>query len=139
MSPELDEQDNFDFFKEKYSRPRSQAARQVERTVLGHEAGLNGYTTVEQAEELYEYLALMDNHHLLDVGGGHGWPGLHLAARSSCALASTDIPFEALREAKVNIAARSLQAANGVIAADGRALPFLSGSFDAIVHADVFC
>lgn len=45
MTPEIEKQDNFFFFQEKYSRPRSPAARQVERAVLGHEVSLNGYTT----------------------------------------------------------------------------------------------
>lgn len=139
MAPELDKQHNFDFFQKKYSRSRTQAAHQVERAVLGHEVGLNGYTTVEQAEELCDYLNLTVNNHLLDVGGGRGWPGLHIAQESTCGLASTDIPLDALREAKVNVEARGLQADTEVIAADGRALPFRSECFDGIVHADVFC
>lgn len=139
MALEPDKQDNFDSFQEKYSRPRTRAARQVERAVLGHEVGLNGYTTVEQAGELCDHLNLTVDDDLLDVGGGRGWPGLHIAQESHCRLASTDIPLDALREAKVNVEARALQADAEVIAADGRALPFRSECFDAIVHADVFC
>lgn len=139
MAIELDKQDNFDFFQKKYSRRRTQATAQVERAVLGHEVGLNGYTTVEQARDLCDFLELTVNNHLLDVGGGHGWPGLHIAQESACRLTSTDIPLEALREAKVNVQARGLQADTEVVAADGRALPFRSACFDGIVHADVFC
>lgn len=138
MAPEIEKQDNFNFFQEKYSRPPS-AARQVERAVLGHEVGLSGYTTTGQAEELSDYFKLTVNNHLLDVGAGCGWPGLHIAQRSFCSLVSTDIPLAALREAKTNIEARGLQANTKVIAADGRALPFRSAYFDGIVHADVFC
>ncbi len=39
---------------EKYARSRPDAVQQVERAVLGHEVGLNGYTTVEQAQALHE-------------------------------------------------------------------------------------
>ncbi len=133
MARNLDEQDNLDFFNEKYARPRSDARRQVERAVLGDEVGLNGYTTVEQAQALTDHLALLPTTRLLDVGAGHGWPGSHLAASSSCSLIATDIPVDTLRAAKRYIGQAS------AVSADGRELPFLSGSFDAVVHADVFC
>jgi cyclopropane fatty-acyl-phospholipid synthase-like methyltransferase len=139
MVPELEKQQNFDFFSEKYARPLTRTARQVERTVLGHEVGLNGYTTVEQAQALCDVLRLSPTDLLLDVGGGRGWPGLHLAQESGCRLTSTDIPLEALREAKAKIEERELRDKTDVVAADGRALPFRSRFFDAIVHADVFC
>lgn len=138
MAPEIEKQDNFPFFQEKYSRPQSPVARQVERAVLGDEVSLNGYTTTRQAEELRDHLKLTVNNHLLDVGAGRGWPGLHIAQRF-CGLVLTDIPLAALREAQTNIKARGLQATTRVVAADGRALPFRSAYFDGIVHADVFC
>jgi predicted O-methyltransferase YrrM len=139
MTPKIERQENFDHFVEKYSRPRSQAARQVELTVLGHEFGLNGYTNVERAEILTGYLLLSSNNRLLDLGAGRGWPGLHLAVKTGCSLLSTDLPLEALQETKANIKIRGLEKKTGVLAADGRALPFVSDYFDAIVHADVFC
>jgi hypothetical protein len=37
--------DSPEFFRERYGRPRLEGARQVDRSVLGHDAGLNGYTT----------------------------------------------------------------------------------------------
>ncbi len=58
MARRLDEQDNLDFFTEKYARPRSDAKRQIERAVLDDEVGLNGYTTVEQAPALADHLSL---------------------------------------------------------------------------------
>ncbi|NIR73212.1 class I SAM-dependent methyltransferase [candidate division KSB1 bacterium] len=139
MALEPVKQDNFDIFQEEYSRPRNQAVRQAERAVFGHEVGLNGYTTLEQAWELCDHLKLTVDDYLLDLGGGRGWPGLHIAQESHCGLVSTDIPLDALREAKVNVEARVLHSDVEVIAADGRALPFRSECFDAIVHADVFC
>ena len=45
-------QDNLDYFSGKYSETRSRTARQVERVGLGHEVGLNGYTTLDQAQAL---------------------------------------------------------------------------------------
>jgi len=139
MASKLERQENFDFFVEKYSRPRAEAAREVELTVLGHEVGLNGYTTVEQAEILSDSLELSRSKCLLDLGAGRGWPGLHVAQETKCSLISTDVPFEALLETKANIKIRGLVRTTNVVAADGRALPFVSSYFDAIVHADVFC
>ena len=127
-----DEQADRDFFATKYSRHRSGAARQVERVALGHEVGLNGYTTVPEAHALSDQLRLCPGNFLLEVGAGRGWPGSYVAHAHGARLISTDIPLDALREAKENTVA-------GVIAADGRALPLLTGGVTAIVHADVLC
>ena len=109
------------------------AVQQVECAVLGHEVGLDGYTTVEQAEALQDHLALSSSARLLDVGAGHGWPGSHLAASTGCRLVATDVPVDVLRAAKRYIGKAS------AVSADGRALPFPPGGFDAVVHADVLC
>lgn len=126
-------------FHEKYSRRRSEAARKVERAVFGHDVGLDGFTTVEQAESLCRYLSLGRGDVLLDVGAGRGWPGTHLAGSSGCRLVSTDTPWIALAEARTRIARRGLTQGSGAIAADGQQLPFRSASFEAVSHADVFC
>lgn len=139
MPRHLDEQDNLERFLEEYGRPLSDAAKQVERAVLGHEVGLNGYTTVEQAGALGTHLGLSHDSSLLDVGAGRGWPGSHLAALSACRLVSSDIPFDALKAAKGQLAAGGAQDRAHAVVADGRALPLGSNRFDALVHADVFC
>ena len=133
MARRLDEQDDLAFFTKKYARPPSDAGRQVERAVLGDEVGLNGYTTVEQAQALADHLSLLPTTRLIDVGAGHGWPGSYLARSSGCRLVATDIPVDALRAAKGYLDQGS------AVSADGCALPFRSGSFDGVVHADVFC
>ncbi|MFQ5679227.1 MAG: class I SAM-dependent methyltransferase [Gemmatimonadota bacterium] len=137
--------DSFDFFEEKYARPRTPTQRRMEREALGHDAGLNGYTTVEQARVLGERLALGSSSVLLDVGAGFGWPGSYIARANGCHLLSTDVPCAALQEARRAADSRdsphspTSPAVRRVVAADGRALPLRSRSIDAIVHADVFC
>ena len=133
MARRLDDQDNLEFFTEKYARPRSDAKRQLERAVLGDEVGLNGFTTVEQAQALTDHLSLLPTTRLLDVGAGEGWPGSYLARSSGCSLVASDVPLDALRAAKAYLEQAS------AVSADGCALPFRSGSFDGVVHADVFC
>ena len=46
---------------------------------------------------------------------------------------------EALAAAKDNLAKAGLAHDASVLAADGRALPFATGVFDGVSHADVFC
>jgi SAM-dependent methyltransferase len=128
-----------EFFRERYGRPRQEATRSVERRVLGHDVGLNGYTTVEQADALIQHLRLAPGQELLDLGAGRGWPGSHLAHRSGCRVVLTDIPLEALREAVSFVETRRVREHAWAVAAEGSALPFRAGHFDAVVHADVFC
>ena len=111
----------------------------MERAVLGHEVGLNGFTTVAQAETLCDVLPVTASGRLLEVGCGHGWPGFHIAHRHVCDLVGSDIPLDALRDAQTNAGVRRLGPRAVFVAADGRALPFPSAVFDAIVHADTFC
>ena len=133
------EADPVDRFREQYARPRGEVARQVEREVLGHEVGLNGFTTVAQAETLCDVLPVTAGGRLLEVGFGHGWPGFHIAQRRTCDLVGSDIPLDALREAQAKVGVRQLGARAVFVAADGLALPFRSAVFDAVVHADTFC
>ena len=139
MTSEITEKNSSYYFQEKYSRSITPAGREVERIVLGHEVGLNGYTTVEQAQELSRYLKLSADDHLLDVGSGRGWPGLQIVQDSGCRLAITDVPLEALHRAKINGQSRQLHHGVGILAGDARVLPFRSASFSGVVHADVIC
>ena len=133
------EPDPVDRFREQYAQPRGEVARRVERAVLGHEVGLNGFTTVAQAETLCDILPVSAGGRLLEVGCGHGWPGFHIAQRHACGLVGSDVPLDALLDAQANAGVRRLGARAVFVAADGRALPFRSAVFDAIVHADTFC
>ena len=139
MSDRSDPQEQREFFRQKYSRPQPDVGRDVERMVLGHAVGLSGYTTIEEADRLREVLLLEPTHRLLDLGAGRGWPGSHLAGSSGCRLVSTDVPVEAMREARANLEKAGLEDRYETVAAEGRALPFSSERFDAVVHADVLC
>ena len=124
---------------EHYARPHGDATRRVERTVLGHEVGLNGYTTFAQAQALCDVVGVQPGQRLLDIGCGYGWPGVQIARQHPCDVVFSDVPLDALREAKAYVGGDALRGRTDVVAADGRWLPFCAASFDAIVHADVFC
>ena len=124
--------DNVAFFEQKYAKSRAKAALRIEEAALSQTVGLNGYTTTEEAQTPCEHLDLAPAATLLDVGAGRGWPGSHVARTSGCRLVSTDMPWDALLAAK-------MRRGTEVVAAQGGALPFPGDTFDAIVHADVFC
>jgi methylase of polypeptide subunit release factors len=126
-------------FEERYGIRGSGAAALVEKRVIGAVWGANGYTTLAQAEELLDHLALRSTSRLLDVGTGRGWPALHLAQRSSCSVVGTDLPLSALRQARARAAREHLDERAAMVVASGGALPFRRHSFDAIVHTDVLC
>lgn len=138
MADRMEPQDDRERFEAYYTKDRTQIKRLIQIAALGTDLGLNGYTTVEEAETLVASLGLKPDSCLLDIGAGRGWPGSHIAKKSSCKLVSTDIPWEALTGARDEIEESDFEGCRQVVNADGRALPFRSESFDGIVHADVF-
>jgi cyclopropane fatty-acyl-phospholipid synthase-like methyltransferase len=125
---------------------RVAAAAEVERRVIGADYGADGYTTLAQADHLRQVLDLRPGERLLELGSGSGWPGLHLAKISGCALVMTDLPAdgepppgEGLRQALRRATADGLRERCAVVAANGRHLPFATGIFNVVVSADVMC
>ena len=112
---------------------------EAELAALGSDYGGNGYTTLAQAEDLGEALAIDRGDRLLDLGSGCGWPGLYLAARHGCEIVTAD-PVAGGAKASVARSARDgLERRHLAVVAMGAQLPFRSRSFDAIVHTDVMC
>ena len=134
-----DEHDALTEFRERYAIPTAEVAAEIERRVIGAAWGANGYTTVEQADELARRLDLGPGRTLLDVGTGRGWPGLYLAAQTGCHLVGTDMPFDALVAAARRARVESIDDRVGLIAAAGANQPLRPNSFDAVVHTDVLC
>ncbi|MFN2593651.1 MAG: class I SAM-dependent methyltransferase [Actinomycetota bacterium] len=125
-------------FAERYALGHREVLSMIERAVIGGDWGANGYTTVEQVNELAELLELDASKRLLDVGTGQGWPGLYLAKKTGCEVVVTDLPIEGLRPA-TDRAKREEIRALGAIVCSARRLPFGDRSFDALCHADVLC
>jgi SAM-dependent methyltransferase len=125
-------------FVEMYERPLSAAARSISLSVLGHEWGVNGYTTLSQADALSGVLATKTAS-ILEIGSANGWPGEYIAHSLSASIVVTDVLTAALRRAE----AADRSGADGSVVhacgADARQLPFRSGFFDALIHSDVLC
>lgn len=123
---------------EKYEAFASEAARRLRANALGTDA-VNGYTTLDQAAAIAEALGLSQDDRLLDLGGGRGWPGSHIAKSTGCRLVACDLPMKALADARSTLDEDGLDPRGVLVQADGRALPFGAGSFDGVCHTDVLC
>jgi methylase of polypeptide subunit release factors len=134
-----DEREARAHFGERYAIPTSDANARIEQAAIGAVWGVNGYTTVQQADELGRRLDLAPGRRLLDVGTGRGWPGLYLAARTGCTLVGTDMPLDALLSAARRALTEELADRVALAAAAGADQPFRPGVFDAIVHTDILC
>ena len=126
-------------FAQRYSVARNTANDLIERDVIGGVWGANGYTTINQADELGRRLMLCPGARLLDVGTGRGWPGLYLAQQSGCSVIGTDMPVEGLLQAAHRARREGIDDRVSLVAAAGAAQPFRSSSFDAVVLTDVLC
>jgi methylase of polypeptide subunit release factors len=126
-------------FGERYAIPTGDVNARIEQDVIGAAWGANGYTTVDQADELGRRLELGPRTRLLDVGSGRGWPGLYLARQTGCDVVATDLPVEGLLVARKRAHREGFGEQVSFTVAGGAELPFRPQSFDAIVHTDVLC
>ena len=139
MARTSEEQATFDRFSKMYESLQSDVRRGVERAVCGCDYGATSWTTLDEARKVGRMLALKGGKLLLDVGSGSGWPGIYLAQESGCDIVMTDLPLNGLRMAADRAAADQVTGAYWPAVADGAALPFRNGWFDAIHHSDVLC
>ena len=122
----------------KYARSMS-AWTALEEAAFGVAMGSNGYTGLEEAETLLAALAVPARARVLDLGTGRGWPAWLIAREGGHRVVGMDVPVEALRLARDAFETAGVAQRTLVCAGDGSALPFVSGFFDAVTHADVLC
>ena len=110
MTASMDERATRGDYAERYRlRASATVVDEAEREVIGDVWGANGFTTVDQAEDLRRRLELDTNSRLLDVGSGCGWPGLWLAQQTGCEVVVTDLPPEGLEVASRRAKAEGLR------------------------------
>jgi methylase of polypeptide subunit release factors len=126
-------------FSARYAVPTTDVAAAIEQRVIGAVWGANGYTTLDQADELAARLGLAEGTTVLDLGTGRGWPGVYYAARDGCRVVGTDMPVDALAAATRRARAEHVESRFSAVAAAGADQPFRPRAFDAIVHTDVLC
>lgn len=126
-------------FAAEYEQNAHPAFRALERTVLGCDYGGTSWTTREQADAIASSLDLHGGMRMLEVGSGTGWPAVYLASQRSCELILSDLPLNALKQARSRAAEEALESTVQAVSASGAQLPFASASFDALGHSDVLC
>ncbi len=134
-----DQQELIERFANDYRLGTAEVVRDIERRVCGCDYGGTSWTTRDEANRLGELLGLAPGVRLLDIGAGSGWPGLYLATTTGCEIVQTDLPLDGLKIAAARATADGLSETCRAAVADGAALPFETGCFDAIVHSDVLC
>ena len=139
VSSAPDKQALIERFTQEYRLGQAEVVRAIERRVCGCDYGGTSWTTRDEALRLGGLLGLAPGRRLLEVGAGSGWPGLYLAATTGCDTVLMDMPIEGLRIAAARAVADGLAETCRVAVADGAALPFETGCFDAILHSDVLC
>ena len=139
MQPTKDEKALRSKFARDYELGHLPALQEIERRVLGCDYGGTSWTTRDEAVRILALLGLEPGGRLLDVGSGSGWPALYLAQLAGCDVVLTDTPLTGLQMAIGRAKSDGLERRCGVLAADGAALPFREGVFDAINHSDVLC
>ena len=122
----------------KYARPMS-AWTALEEAAFGVAMGSNGYTGLQEAEELLAALAVPASARVLDLGTGRGWPAWLIAREGGHRVVGMDVPVGALHLARYAFETAGAAQRTHVCAGDGSALPFVSGFFDAVTHVDVLC
>jgi ubiquinone/menaquinone biosynthesis C-methylase UbiE len=126
-------------FAERHRLAGLDAMKATELESTGSDYGASGYTTMEQVGELARRLPLGPEDLLLDLGSGTGWPGLHVAKVTGCSVVVTDPVGEGPEAARTRARGDHIDDRASAVPADGRALPFRSWSFDALVHSDALC
>ena len=118
---------------------QSETMLEIERAVCGCDYGCTSWTTREEADDIGNILGLGPATRFLEIGAGSGWPGLYLAKKTGCEAALIDLPLEGMQAARERAEADGLADRCRIVQADGAALPFAGGSFDALYHSDVLC
>ncbi len=118
---------------------QSETMLEIERAVCGCDYGCTSWTTREEADDIGNILGLRPGVRFLELGAGSGWPGLYLAKRTGCEADLIDLPVEGLQAARKRADKDGLADRCRIVQADGAALPFPGGGFDAIYHSDVLC
>jgi SAM-dependent methyltransferase len=139
MARDIEEQALTERFAEQYRLAQSDVVLEIERAVCGSDYGGTSWTTRAEAGRVADLLGLGPGTRLLEVGAGSGWPGLYLARTTGCDATLIDVPLDGLRIAAGRALADEPAGGCWIAAADGTALPFGDGCFDAVSHSDVLC
>jgi len=127
------------YFETQHEQHSHPAMRALEKRVLGCDFGGTSWTTKTQAEKIPAALKLASTTNLLEIGAGTGWPGIYLAKQTGARVTLLDLPANSLSQAHQRAVDENVGNRCLPVSANGSALPFQDGAFEAVSHSDVLC
>src|SRR3954471_18128440 len=110
---------------------------EVRRAAWGEEIGQNSWLTRDELERFMDKLQLDSSSRVLEIGSGSGGPALHLARSIGCEIVGVDLHEDGVANATRLAREAGLYERVSFVRADAsQALPFASGSFDALLCVD---
>src|SRR3954451_17832260 len=110
---------------------------EVRRAAWGEEIGQNSWLTRAELERFMDDLQLDSSSRVLEVGCGSGGPAVHLAQLTGCELVGVDLHEDGVANATRMAREADLDERVSFVRTDAsEALPFASGSFDALLCVD---
>src|SRR3954467_1611938 len=110
---------------------------EVCRAAWGEEIGQNSWLTRDELERFMDDLQLDSSSRVLEVGCGSGGPALHLARSTGCEIVGVDLHGDGVANATRMAREAGLDERVSFVRADAsEALPFASGSFEALLCVD---
>jgi len=110
---------------------------EVRREAWGEEIGQNSWLTRDELERFMASLRLDGSSRVLEIGCGSGGPALHLARSIGCEITGVDLHEDGVANATRMAREAGLDARASFVRADAsEALPFASGSFEALLCVD---
>jgi len=129
-----------DLYGAAYGNFARQTVEEVRRETYGEDFGQSSWTTEDEYRRFFRILELRSTDHVLDVGCGSGGPALFLAREIGCRVTGVDANEAGIQAGLTLAREAKLQDKVHFQLADIRVhLPFIDGSFDAIVSMDALC
>lgn len=129
-----------DLYNNVYGDYESDAESAVRRATYGDDIGQSSWMTATEWLGFADRLNAGPTSRVLEIGSGSGGPAVYLAQMRGCRVTGVDINPHGIRNAERLASARKVQdrATFQVIDA-GKPLPFVDGTFDAVVSNDAMC
>lgn len=126
-----------DHYSAQYSNFGDDLLAQIREEAFGKDIGQTGWLTIEEQDMFIEWLALEDDHKLLDVACGSGRPTLRIASVTKCHVTGIDLHEDGVATAIQNASDLGLVEKSTFVQANANEpLPLDDETFDAAICID---
>ncbi len=126
---------SYDNFYKEFDSPLMQRIR---LEAYGRDIGQHSWVTAEELEDYIPRLELSRTSHFLDLGSGPCGPLTFITALVGCHCSGIDLSSKAISAGRARVASLGLDGLVTLREADlNEPMPFVSGSFDAVISLDV--